>query len=393
MTRTRGFPIARRGVAVIVAVIVVGLVGQTVWASPSSKKAAAQRALKQAQQQLAGIQTRLNVLYAELAIKTRELDKAEADLNQVLAEIAKTRRQLEDAQAEYDEITARLNERAVQAYMNGPGSSLDFLLGATSLTDLSDRLEFVDAVAQDDSQLAAEVQSLRNVLIEKQADLKQQQVVYAKAFQEAKDARARVAADLSMARTLENQAQRLVSNRKRSLANALREYRQSLIPPPSGSTNNAPLPPGYEHVLQVCPVDQPRSYWDGFGAPRFAGGFHLHKGVDIMAPPGTPIRAPFDGYASKSYNSLGGYVVFVTGRYGRVYNAHLSRYSSNSTGPVQTGTIIGYVGDTGDAKGSPHDHFEFHPNVMPSGWPVSSYGYSIIDDAVNPYPLLVPACG
>ena len=40
-----------------------------------------------------------------------------------------------------------------------------------------------------------------------------------------------------------------------------------------------------------------------------------------------------------------------------------------------------------------HDHFEFHPNVMPSSWPVSSYGYSIIEDAVNPYPLLVAACG
>ncbi len=55
--------------------------------------------------------------------------------------------------------------------------------------------------------------------------------------------------------------------------------------------------------------------------------------------------------------------------------------------------MIGYVGDTGDAVGTPHDHFEFHPNVMPSSWPTSAYGYSIIEDAVNPYPLLVAACG
>ncbi len=56
--------------------------------------------------------------------------------------------------------------------------------------------------------------------------------------------------------------------------------------------------------------------------------------------------------------------------------------------------MIGYVGSTGLAGGAAnHNHFEFHPNVMPSSWPASYYGYSIIDDAINPYPLLVAACG
>ena len=58
---------------------------------------------------------------------------------------------------------------------------------------------------------------------------------------------------------------------------------------------------------------------------------------------------------------------------------------------MHAGDVIGYVGDTGDAVGTPHDHFEFHPNVMPAPgtWPESAYGYAIIEDAVNPYPLLV----
>ena len=86
-------------------------------------------------------------------------------------------------------------------------------------------------------------------------------------------------------------------------------------------------------------------------------------------------------------------MVFVSGARGTVYNAHLSSYSSLSNGPVHAGDVIGYVGDTGDAAAIFHDHFEFHPNVMPSSWPVSAYGYSIIEDAVNPYPLLVAACG
>jgi murein DD-endopeptidase MepM/ murein hydrolase activator NlpD len=146
-------------------------------------------------------------------------------------------------------------------------------------------------------------------------------------------------------------------------------------------------------LLEVCPVDQPRSFGDGFGAPRYAGGFHLHMGVDIIAPTGTPIRAPFDGVARRSYNTLGGNAVYVTGRTGFVYNAHLSAYSANSSGPVTAGEIIGYVGTTGDAQGGvAHDHFEYHPNVIPPNWTPSAYGYSVIDGAINPYPLLVEAC-
>jgi murein DD-endopeptidase MepM/ murein hydrolase activator NlpD len=154
------------------------------------------------------------------------------------------------------------------------------------------------------------------------------------------------------------------------------------------------MPPGWAGTLQVCPVGQPRAFGDGFGAPRYAGGYHLHAGVDLLAPMGTPIYATFDGYASENPNGLGGLAVEVHGAPGYTYNAHLSAYSDHSTGTVHTGDVIGYVGDSGDAQGGPpHDHFEFHPNSFPSGWPASYYGYTVIGSALNPYPLLVDACG
>jgi murein DD-endopeptidase MepM/ murein hydrolase activator NlpD len=65
------------------------------------------------------------------------------------------------------------------------------------------------------------------------------------------------------------------------------------------------------------------------------------------------------------------------------------------TGPVQAGQVIGYAGETGDTN-TPHLHFEWHPYTTPTGWPVSAYGYSVIQTgsvpAVNPYPLLVQVC-
>jgi murein DD-endopeptidase MepM/ murein hydrolase activator NlpD len=83
--------------------------------------------------------------------------------------------------------------------------------------------------------------------------------------------------------------------------------------------------------------------------------------------------------------------VYVTGAAGYVYNAHLSAYSPLSNGPVHAGDVIGYVGATGDTS-TPHDHFEWHPNVIPTNWPVSPYGYWIIGTAVNPWPLLQVVC-
>ena len=61
------------------------------------------------------------------------------------------------------------------------------------------------------------------------------------------------------------------------------------------------------------------------------------------------------------------------------------------TGQVSAGQVVGYVGATGDTS-TPHDHFEWHPNVIPSDWPPSPYGYTVIGSAVNPFPLLSQVC-
>ncbi len=115
-----------------------------------------------------------------------------------------------------------------------------------------------------------------------------------------------------------------------------------------------------ESVFVFCPVDWPRHYMDDFGQPRYFGGFHRHQGIDIFAPRGTPIRAPFGGTATNSVSWAGGIQVYLHGKQGFVFNAHLTRIGK--MGKVQAGTVIGYVGNTGAAQGgSTHDHFEWHP--------------------------------
>jgi murein DD-endopeptidase MepM/ murein hydrolase activator NlpD len=113
-------------------------------------------------------------------------------------------------------------------------------------------------------------------------------------------------------------------------------------------------------IFRVCPVDAPHYIHHDFGEIVHVEGVepHVHMGSDIEAPSWTPIRAPFDGYASSSYSPLGGYQVYVRGDRGYVFNAHLIAYGD--LGWVGAGTVIGYVGATGDSTAS-HDHFEWHP--------------------------------
>lgn len=113
---------------------------------------------------------------------------------------------------------------------------------------------------------------------------------------------------------------------------------------------------------------------DTWGAARSQG--RSHEGIDIFAPRGTPIQSTTQGIVSKvGENTLGGRVVVVVGPGGAGhYYAHLEDYADISPNDwVNAGDIIGYVGDSGNAKGTP-------PHVH--------YGVYINGSAVNPYPLL-----
>jgi len=118
-----------------------------------------------------------------------------------------------------------------------------------------------------------------------------------------------------------------------------------------------------------------RQIADTWHAPRGTG--RLHEGQDIFAPKGTPILSATNGFVYNiGENNLGGQTVSVIGSGGRVYYyAHLDKYAPGlEVGDrVSTRTVLGYVGTTGNAQGTPaHLHFGIYTS---SG-------------AINPLPLL-----
>jgi len=93
-----------------------------------------------------------------------------------------------------------------------------------------------------------------------------------------------------------------------------------------------------------------------------------HKGVDLAAALGTPIRATGDGriVVIDRHNGYGNVIKIKHNRYYTTIYAHMLRFQKGlSKGSyVKKGQVIGYVGQTGLATG-PHCHYEFHINRQP----------------------------
>lgn len=114
---------------------------------------------------------------------------------------------------------------------------------------------------------------------------------------------------------------------------------------------------------------------DTWGEARSQG--RTHEGVDIFRPRGTPIFSATDGYVYRiGEGELGGIFVYVLGKGGvRYYYAHLDSVARGlKVGQqVTTDTVLGFVGTTGNATGTPpHLHMGMYKN-----------------GAQNPYELLV----
>ncbi|MHB1324133.1 MAG: M23 family metallopeptidase [Coriobacteriia bacterium] len=123
-------------------------------------------------------------------------------------------------------------------------------------------------------------------------------------------------------------------------------------------------------TVGAFPVAGPHEYIDSWGFPRSGG--RSHRGSDILAPKGTPVVAVHSGSVTPGRNRLGGLTVWLDADNGaRYYYAHLDSISVGH-GRVSAGQVLGTVGNSGNARGTPpHLHFEVH---RPS--------------AVNPFPLL-----
>jgi murein DD-endopeptidase MepM/ murein hydrolase activator NlpD len=131
-----------------------------------------------------------------------------------------------------------------------------------------------------------------------------------------------------------------------------------------------------EHTPSIVPAAG--YFTSGFGMRRdpFTGFPAFHEGIDISAPPGTPVIAPASGVVTSVKWEQGyGLVVEIDHGLGiKTRYAHLLRARVSPGQYVKRGDIIAYVGNSGRST-APHLHYEVRINDKP----------------VNPVNYIIPA--
>lgn len=324
----------------------------------------------------------------ELAAARARANQAAAELSSAESEVATLEQQAADAQGRIDAaesamdgLRGLLEQTAIEAYVGAGMSDGELLL----LDDDINRQVQAEALVQLVTQGNADAIDQYRVLAEDAAvareELDTALAGQRAAVEELEQRRAALADELERLEELERQ--RLAAEEAARQAAAIEAARQAAAAASSSgggrapSVASAPSTPIVTGSGFLCPVQGAVSFVDSWGAPRSGG--RRHQGVDMMSREGTPTVAPVSGTVSHRGNSLGGLSWYVDGDDGNLYyGTHLSAYANQGAGHVAAGTVIGYVGHTGNASATaPHLHFE----IRPGG-----------GSAVNPYPTVRAAC-
>jgi murein DD-endopeptidase MepM/ murein hydrolase activator NlpD len=259
----------------------------------------------------------------------------------------KTDARIKAAGAKLAKAEATLGMRADSLYREGGDLGIfEFVLGAASWEDFVTRLDYIGMIAGSDASLVKDVKQTRANL---QADR-------LKLSADAKKEKA----DLAVATKRRNALEAQLSARKGQYDRVM-----AAIAAQSGGSH----PPGPNGM--VFPVRGIHYYSNTWGAPRSGG--RRHMGTDVMSPRGTPLVAVTNGVAYPHSSGLGGLSITINGDNGwQYYYAHLNGYSIHGRVRVKAGQVIGYVGNSGNARGGAcHLHFQMGPHGR---W-VNPYSY------------------
>jgi peptidoglycan LD-endopeptidase LytH len=382
---SRGSPVRRLRRAAG-ALLVVLAVAQVTPGPVEAQTTDTQQELDQAREELEDLKrdlqrarARVNQIRAAIQSLTNQISQVTTHIEALEAAKAEAETAIERSREKALELQGTLNARARDVYIRGPAGVVELLLDADSLNDLADRYSFLDALSRKDAGVAEGLLVQRHELTGLRRSLKEYQAEYDRQLAslegKGQELNSRWEQEEAARADYEDRVKEAEAVVERLTKKAQREFLAQFGITAGGNTGP---PPSADGPFYWCPVDPPRSYINDFGFPRVG---HTHQGNDIFAPAGTPIRAPFAGRAEESFNGLGGTSVHVYGSANAdyVYNAHLSEHVGVDGQQVQPGDIIGLVGNTGNAAGTPpHDHFEYHPGG---------------GSAVSPYVYLNEVCG
>jgi murein DD-endopeptidase MepM/ murein hydrolase activator NlpD len=340
--------------------------------------------------QIAGYSRRIDRLQGRITtLSTRQqriqgdLDAKRAELERLRGELRSERARLVRLRTKLDHDRRTLRDRLVEIYKSGKPDFITVILNSDGFADLLERGEFIKRISDQDRKIVTIVRNAKadSVRSEKRLDrLETRQQTVTAIVQTRRDQVAEVRMQLVGTRvgysrtkagksaalgkvradrkSLESHVDDLeaASNKIASQLNQVQQSGDFPIRQGSGS--------------MIWPVNGPIT--GAFGEQRPG---HIHAGIDIAAPIGTPIHAADDGRVvlMQGVGASGGYGNYTCVQHSASLStcyAHQSRFGTSVGAAVSKGQVIGFVGNTGHSFGA-HLHFETRVN----GVPVSPLGY------------------
>jgi peptidoglycan LD-endopeptidase LytH len=354
----------------------------------------------------------LGSLQGDVAAQLERLEEAEAAVARAESALADAQSVVDNTEMRIEELQVRSDAVVVEAFVNPPIEEGIDVFASESMEEATVRQAILDVHAADSAQSLADLEDQESV-IEGQKETQDA------ALAEANDARAAAEATLADLESAVSAQTRFVLDVRNRLASGAASSDDPAVRARAAEVqrvlDQAAAAEEYARAMEAlaeaerrreeaerlreaaeaaeaagggggtaggggwaCPVQGGGlNFTDTWGAARSGG--RTHQGTDMMANRGTPTVAPVGGTVEHRESSLGGMSWYVYGDDGNTYyGTHLDSYENVGAGHVNAGTVIGYVGTSGNAPDdAPHLHFEYQPGGGSS---------------VNPYSRLVAAC-
>jgi murein DD-endopeptidase MepM/ murein hydrolase activator NlpD len=329
------------------------------------------------QRRIGALQTREGRLQADLDLRRAQLGRTQAELRSERARLARLRTKLADGRI----VLAR---RMRELYEADRPDLITVVLNSDGFADLLERGEFLGRIRRQDETVIGRVrsakadatatatrldklegrqQTLTTAVLKRRdevAGVKQELIDTRVGYQQTRDGKQ---AALRNVRTERHVLQENLDEMQAASARITAQLQSAIPGLPAGAIRQG-------SGQFIWPVNGPIT--GVFGEQRPG---HIHTGLDIASPTGTPIRVADSGTVAliQGVGTSGGYGNFTcvahSGSLSTCY-AHQSSFGTSMGANVNKGDVIGYVGNTGHSFGA-HLHFEVRVN----GAPVNPMGY------------------
>lgn len=319
----------------------------------------------------------------------KEQAELSAKLDEIMGDMQKTQQDLSDKEqeinvAETELVEAKANEndqyesmklRIKYMYENNNTELIEVLVSAKSMSDLLNKIEYIQQVTEYDRNMLKEYQKTREDIEKKEAALKVEYAELETLRDELQDDQTQIQALLDekniqideLASKISANAEelkKLIAEAKAAEERRKQQQNQANAYKPNGGsseiviTGNGKL----SHPIPGARITSGFGYRD---APT-AGATSKHDGIDYGASSGTPIYAADSGTViTAQYNSARGYYIVINHGNGmQTWYQHCSALYVSVGDKVSRGQNIAAVGMTGISTG-PHLHFEVHVNGTP----------------------------